>query len=249
MSKRFLKMAGVLTASLLPLSLSILPVFAEDQDPKTAIKRPPTVDTTTGDGSESEQPTGGNSIGGGNTSGGLQADTSISIALQSVEDGTRYYPENGTLTAYQLTDSYVVDEDGNYTFHYLDESFDGASASEIEFAIDNGNTSYAASFDEMIGSDGTLKFSGIPYGVYLISQTIDSAGFNRMNPVLVTICDMSNAEYIGDHVIIEPKIELPAVFDTVVPTGIQSNIPIFAAISGIFGLFFSVFAKNHATGS
>lgn len=165
-------------------------------------------------------------------------DTSISIKLQAVEDGNVSTPADGVMAAYQLTDSYAVDEDGNYTFHYLDESFDGASASEIETAIDSGDASlYVSKTDETVGSDGTLKFNEFPYGVYLISQTTRSTGFDRANPTLVTICDMSNAEYIGDHVIIEPKIEVQTYFPMVVPTGIQMNFPIFLTIFGIFGLF------------
>lgn len=177
----------------------------------------------------------------------LAEDTSISITLQAVEDGDVSIPENGVITAYQLTDSYVVDEDGNYTFHYLNEAFKNMNAAEIESTVDNnGSGLYVTSVDQSVGANGTLKFSNLPYGVYLISQTKNSSGFSRMNPTLVTICDMSNAEYIGDHVIIEPKIEVQTYFPMVVPTGIQQNVPIFTTFFGFFAISALFFYKFHA---
>ncbi len=120
----------------------------------------------------------------------------------------------GTLTLYRVGE--VSENDGNYTFQpagefaACGESFEnlesaaGIAARLKSFAADN----HIAGMDtRTIGADGTVTFSDLPVGLYLIAQNKAAPGYAACAPFLVSLPYMENGTYLYD-ITADPKTDL-----------------------------------------
>ncbi len=135
---------------------------------------------------------------------------SISISLYSEE--AEAYVTDGVLTIYQVADLYL--DDGNEAYAYTD-AFSGCDASldDVTEALladklaayveDNGITGVA----ENISEDGSVTFSDLTLGLYLVMQTTDSTGFYTIEPFVVTVPQDVDGVWVY-NVDASPKVEI-----------------------------------------
>lgn len=139
---------------------------------------------------------------------------SVNITMQLDEKPV----SGGTLTLYQAG---VVDEDdGNYSF-VPEERFRnwGDSFWDREFFEKEDTARMAKSLEEYvrergitgtvreIGADGTVSFTNLELGLYLLVQDVAAEGCIKMEPFLVSVPMEENGGYIYD-VDASPKVEL-----------------------------------------
>lgn len=127
----------------------------------------------------------------------------------------------GTLTMYRVGE--IFEDDGNYGFRpagdFTDcgESFEDLYSPELaqnltDFALSN---QFSGQTKE-IGQDGTVRFSDLELGLYLIVQEQAAEGFSESSPFLISVPKQEAGAYIYE-VDASPKVELiPA--PTVPPT-------------------------------
>ncbi len=141
---------------------------------------------------------------------------SISVSLYSEE--AEAYVTDGALTIYRVADLYL--DDGNEAFTYTDafagcdESLEDVTAPLLAdklaaYVEDNGITGVA----ENISEDGSVTFSNLALGLYLIMQTTDSTGYYAVEPFLVTVPQDVDGVWVY-NVNAGPKVEViptPAV--------------------------------------
>ncbi len=135
---------------------------------------------------------------------------SITITVQDGGDGI----PGGTLTLYRVGE--VAEDNGSYyfvptaNFAGCGESFENLEASTelaerlTEYASANQIVGIAT---REIGADGTILFSDLELGLYLLVQDEAAAGYEKLAPWLVSVPYLWNEEYLYD-VSANPKTEL-----------------------------------------
>ncbi len=157
---------------------------------------------------------------------------SITVTLYSDVDQASV--TDGALTIYHVADLYL--DDGNMAYEYT-EDFAGCTAS----LADPAETSLAAELEayvesariggttKAIGSDGTVDFTGLGLGLYLVVQTTGSTGYYSADPFVVTVPIAREDGWIY-NVDASPKVEVltpvpePTTPDTT-PTPSGSTLP------------------------
>lgn len=118
----------------------------------------------------------------------------------------------GTLTLYRV--GAVSENDGNYNFVLTGDFQDcGASLDKIQSAeLAKKLAQYAANkkltgTTKEIGKDGTVSFTDLELGLYLLVQNKAATGYNKVESFLVTVPMQENGKYIYD-VNASPKVEV-----------------------------------------
>ncbi|MCD8321764.1 MAG: peptidase, partial [Oscillospiraceae bacterium] len=121
-----------------------------------------------------------------------------SIGL-TLADGDGNAVSGGAVTLYQVATLYL--NDGDMAYAYTDAFADCGVALDVE------NTALAAALaacvtastpgtEQEIGADGTVSFTGLELGLYLIVQTTDSDNYETINPFVVTVPIDSDGEWV-----------------------------------------------------
>ncbi len=118
----------------------------------------------------------------------------------------------GSLTLYRV--GAVQEDDGNYSFvptgDFMNcgESFtDGLSAELAKKLETYANKQKLAGTTKTIGSNGSVTFSDLEQGLYLLVQKRAASGYNKISPFLVTIPYLDEDTYVYD-VTADAKMEL-----------------------------------------
>ncbi|MCD8341160.1 MAG: peptidase [Clostridiales bacterium] len=142
------------------------------------------------------------------TTASLDFSQTGSVAL-TLADSDGNTVSGGAVTIYEVAALYL--DDGNMAYAYTD-AFSGCTAT-----LDVEDTSLAATLASYvsangisgttaaIGSDGTVTFSGLELGLYLVVQTTDSDNYETINPFLVTVPMESDGAWLYD-VDASPKV-------------------------------------------
>ncbi len=182
---------------------------------------------------------------------------SITVTLHSEEADA--IVTDGALTLYQVADLYL--DDGNMACSYT-EDWDGCSASLEDPTIATLASDLAAYAEDNgiagiqtldVNEDGSVTFTGLPLGLYLVIQTTQSEGYFTVDPFVVTVPIAGESGWIYNadaspkvEVYIEPKTpEEPTPTDnpeTPVPTGsilpqtgqLVWPVPVLAAAGVLF---------------
>ena len=151
-----------------------------------------------------------------------------SITLELICDGKTV--TGGVFTLWRVGD--IAEDDGNYSFvksaaleayeGALDDIADPALAESLSEYIDaNSVPSVVAVYNET----GTVAFSAVEPGLYLIEQTQPSENYQATAPFLVSVPQNEDGTYIYD-VNAEPKIgTLAAPTPTPTPTPAGPKLP------------------------
>lgn len=118
----------------------------------------------------------------------------------------------GTLTLYRV--GAVHEDDGNYSF-VLTDAFAGSGSSleDIESAglakelADYAKAQGISGITQKIAKDGTVSFSDLEPGLYLLVQHSAAEGYYNADPFLVSVPMMEDGIYVYD-VDASPKVEL-----------------------------------------
>ncbi len=145
----------------------------------------------------------------------LSAKGSISAILEASDDT---HPTNGEMSLYQVADLELVN--GNMTYTYtsafegceasLDDVTVASLASELDTYVKEHEI--AATSTSEISSEGTVSFSDLSVGLYLVAQTTQSTGYSLIDAFLVSIPLDVDDTWVYD-VDASPKIE-PATPDS-----------------------------------
>ncbi len=134
---------------------------------------------------------------------------SISLQLYSEENDAPV--KDGTLALYQVADLYL--ENGNMAYENTAEFSSVTSAldaedSELaaELAAYVSSNGIEGTYAE-IASDGSVAFTELPLGMYLIIQTEQSTGYYAIEPFLVTVPMAGENSWVYD-VDASPKTEI-----------------------------------------
>lgn len=109
----------------------------------------------------------------------------------------------GILTAYQVGE--IVEDDGNYSFgktaamadfdgSYDDLDSESLAAAVAAFVEKNGISAYATKSN----TNGTVTFSDLELGLYLIVQTEACDGYDAISPFLVSVPAYEDGAYVYD---------------------------------------------------
>ncbi len=136
---------------------------------------------------------------------------SITVTLYSEEANATV--KDGALTLYHVADLYL--DDGNMAYSYT-EDWDGCTASledPTHATLDSDLAAYAED-NEIAGtetleinSDGSVTFSGLKLGLYLITQTTQSEGYYVVDPFVVTVPVAGESGWVY-NVDASPKVEV-----------------------------------------
>ena len=131
------------------------------------------------------------------------AEGSITITLSYEDEAIT----DGTFAAYRVGD--VTEDDGNYFFTLaeayadaevtLDDLEDEALAASLLSYIE----AYGIQADAVVeNTDGTVIFSGLQIGLYLVVQTVSCDGYEAISPFLVSVPTYDDAAdaYVYDIV-------------------------------------------------
>lgn len=110
----------------------------------------------------------------------------------------------GSLTLYRV--GKLHEDDGNYSFVPVTAfqgcvtSFDDIQSPELaaalaEYAKKQGLVSVTT---KTIGNDGTVTFSGLELGLYLLVQDTAAQGYGKVSPFLVSVPYLKDDRYIYD---------------------------------------------------
>lgn len=135
-----------------------------------------------------------------------------SIFVDMVYDGEAV--PGGVLALYRVGE--VTEDDENYSFALSGDfagsgiSLEGITSSELaetlaEYVSDNSLSGTAVE----IGDDGVAAVGGLPLGLYLIVQTEAAAGYEAVEPFLVSIPVDEDGIYVYD-VVATPKMSVLA---------------------------------------
>ena len=174
------------------------------------------------------------------------AEGSITITLSYEDEAIT----DGTFAAYRVGD--VTEDDGNY-FFTLAEAYADAEVS-LDDLEDEALAASLLSYIEANGieadvvvenADGTVTFSGLQIGLYLIVQTVSCDGYEAISPFLVSVPTYDEAAdaYVYDIVATgkmdslvltpEEEVEEETPDETLPQTG-QLNWPVpFMAAVGL----------------
>ncbi len=150
-----------------------------------------------------------------------------SIGL-TLEDGDGNAVTGGAVTLYQVATLYL--NDGDMAYAYTDAFADCGIELDVE------NTSLAAALaacvtastpgtEQAIGADGTVSFTDLELGLYLVVQTTDSDNYETINPFVVTVPIDSDGEWVYT-VDASPKVgTVTPIEPTPTPTATPTETP------------------------
>lgn len=139
----------------------------------------------------------------------LDAAGSITVTMKNK---TKNQPvAGGELTLYQV--AAVTEEDGSLSYTYtngfetcgidLGNLEDSALAGKLQAKL----TDSTVKTTKQIGTDGTVTFTDLPLGLYLLVQNKAAAGYNAISSFLVSVPIQEDGAYVYD-VDATPKVEL-----------------------------------------
>lgn len=118
----------------------------------------------------------------------------------------------GSLTLYRV--GAVYEDNGNYSFALTGNFTDcnvslenPESAALAKKLADYAKNCNLTGTTKEIGKDGTVTFTDLELGLYLIVQNKAASGYNNVDSFLVTVPSIENGSYIYD-VDASPKVEL-----------------------------------------
>lgn len=118
----------------------------------------------------------------------------------------------GSLTLYRV--GAVLEDDGNYSFvptgdfTNCGESFTGGLSAELAKKLEAyANKQKLTGTTKTIGSNGSVTFSNLEQGLYLLVQKKAASGYSKISPFLVTVPYLDNGVYIYE-VDADTKMEL-----------------------------------------
>ena len=133
---------------------------------------------------------------------------SITVTMRS---GSKVV-SGGTLTLYRV--GAVLEDDGNYSFvptgdfTNCGESFTGGLSAELAKKLEAyANKQKLTGTTKTIGSNGSVTFSNLEQGLYLLVQKKAASGYNKINAFLVTVPYLDEDTYVYD-VKADAKMEL-----------------------------------------
>ena len=134
---------------------------------------------------------------------GIDMERSCSLQLSCFYENEAV--SGGNLLLYQV--AAVESEDGNYYFR-LDEKLGGGKLTQQDLdrsslageLAGQAGLQNLGSREETFGNDGYVRFQDLRPGLYLLVQTKPAPGYERMDPVLVSIpfMDPKTGEYTYD---------------------------------------------------
>lgn len=153
----------------------------------------------------------------------LAAATRIAVFAQGVPDSSQNgsitahlrYPEGienmGSLTVYRV--GVIREDDGNYSFvpagSFAEkwDCYEDVRSAELarelaEFAAAGG----LEGITEVVQADGSVTFSGLEPGLYLVTQQEAASGYERISPFLIGVPGNENGTYIY-QVDASPKVQ------------------------------------------
>lgn len=109
----------------------------------------------------------------------------------------------GTLTLYRVGE--VCENDGNYSFEPTGDFADcGESFEDVQSSTLAGDLAEYARDEKITGTtrtvsdDGTVQFTDLELGLYLVVQNKAAKGYNAVSPFLVTVPKMTDGKYVYD---------------------------------------------------
>lgn len=150
-----------------------------------------------------------------------------SISLTMTYDGEAV--AGGVLTLYQAGE--IREEDGNYSFVLTgefsgcEESLEDLDSSELAYRLEKyASANGLTGIEKKIGSDGTVVFSDLELGLYLVVQTRAAAGYGAAAPFLVSVPMNVDGSYLYD-VDAGPKVGLPTETESTAPEPVTPTTP------------------------
>lgn len=151
---------------------------------------------------------------------------SVTVTLKNQSGQTL---SGGSLTVYQVAD--VAVDDGNLSFAYTNGfehcgiELGDLSDSTLAGKLENKLSASAAGTDASVGANGTVKFSDLKLGLYLVVQKEACTGYAPVSSFLVSVPMTEDGTYIYD-VDASPKVSAP-VSVTPTPTAppVTPNLP------------------------
>ncbi|MCD7863030.1 MAG: hypothetical protein LUG61_05865 [Lachnospiraceae bacterium] len=138
---------------------------------------------------------------------------SLTVTLQ--ETGGAATVSDGALTIYQVADVSIVDHNLSYTYT---SAFSACTVSLADLSDDSlADDLYAwmsgrniIGTSQTLSSDGTVTFSGLSLGLYLVVQTTGSTGYYAVDPFVVSIPMTIDSQWVYE-VNASPKVETKPV--------------------------------------
>lgn len=156
---------------------------------------------------------------------------SISITMR-YQDGL---VPGGTLTIYRVAQ--VLEEDGNYSFGFVEEFADcGLSLEVLNEQLAKDLMDYAVvealvATTGQISEEGFVRFTDLELGLYLVVQYDPAEGFSPVSPFLVSVPGTDGEGYVYD-VDGSPKLSLepaptepPETTEPTEPKPTEPNLP------------------------
>ena len=160
----------------------------------------------------------------------------IKIALQSGQEAVA----GGTVTLYSVGS--IQEENGDYAFVLTDNfAHSGESLADLQasglpdrlfaYAKNEKLTGVTAAVD----TAGTVSFSGLELGLYLIVQEQPAPGWNPVSPFLISVPQMQDGTYVYT-VDASPKVELQKIPPTEPTQPDDPKLPQTGALNGLVPL-------------
>ncbi len=151
-----------------------------------------------------------------------------SISLQLYSEENKAPVKGGTLALYQVANLYLENGNMKYentsafsSFNTVLNAEDSKLASELAGYVSSSGT---AGIYAKIASDGSVAFTELPLGIYLIVQSEQSVGYYAIEPFLVTVPMAGENSWIYD-VDASPKTEAEVKPETPEAKGESSQTP------------------------
>lgn len=117
----------------------------------------------------------------------------------------------GSLTIYQV--GVIREEDGNYSFvpagSFADkwDRYEDVRSAELARELEAFATEgRLEGITEAVQDDGTVTFSGLELGLYLVTQQEAASGYEKINPFLIGVPGNENGTYVY-QVDASPKVQ------------------------------------------
>lgn len=159
----------------------------------------------------------------------------------------------GSLTIYRVGE--IQEYDGNYTFEPAGlftlewEAYEDVHSADLAQALADFAAEHSVEgIRGVIAADGTVTFSDLELGLYLVVQDTAAAGYEKISPFLIGIPNMEDGVYIY-QVDASPKVQLettppetteptePGPTEPTLPQTGQLNWPVPVMAAAGLGLF------------
>lgn len=154
--------------------------------------------------------------------------TDCSITVTMLYQGSPV--SGGSLTLYKVGE--IFEDDGNYSFvpvaalqSRISEFADIQSPELAQTLADYAKEKIVPAITtKLIGTDGTVTFSNLGVGLYLLVQQTAATGYEKASPFLVSVPYLENDQYIY-HVASTPKTGLERDVKPTLPPIYGDNLP------------------------